>query len=92
MPSILMIAVAGLRSAWAAAELALTPSIRGRLVHKNRIFVVHHVNAGEQQDRQHDVHVGPAMAMEKTMPARMREKLRGSPVRSSMGFSPLILT
>ncbi len=69
-------AIARLQVGLGSGGVGSNPINHGRLVHKNRVFVVHHVNAGEQKDSQHNIHGGTGDGDEKTMPARVREKFR----------------
>ena len=85
-------AVAGLEVGLGRGGVGFNSINYRRLVHKNGVFVVHHVDAGEQKDGQQDIHGGTGNGDQEAVPARMRHELRGSSVRSSMGFSPLILT
>ncbi len=52
------------------------PSDHCRLIEHRRVLVMHHVNRGQQEDGQKNIHRRPGDGDQKTVPARMREKLR----------------
>ena len=66
--------VISLQTNFRRGGILLHPADNRGLVHVGGVFVVHHVNNGQQADRQHDVHERPGNGNQKAVPARMRQK------------------
>jgi hypothetical protein len=69
-------AVAGLKASFSCRSIFHHPADHGGGIENRRIFVVHHEDADQQKDGQHDVHGGAGDGDEEAVPAGVREEFR----------------
>ena len=68
-------AVADLESSFRGRSVFEHPSNNGRLIVHGGIFVMHHVDRGEENDGQQDIHGRPGDGDEEAVPAGMIHEL-----------------
>ena len=69
--------IANLDAGFRSRSVGVDPAYEGGAIQSDGIFVVHHVNAGEQGNGEEDVHGGAGESDDEALPARMREKFAG---------------
>src|ERR1035438_783874 len=67
--------IAALDASFFGGSVGIDPAYNGRLVQIGGILVVHHINAGEQHNGEHDIHRRTGQGYDEALPAGVREKL-----------------
>ena len=72
-------AITRLQASLGCGRILLDPADNRRLIQEYGVFVMHHVDAGEQSESQQNVHGWPSHRDDEALPARMREEFRRVP-------------